>query len=68
MRTGLQEEAAVGEIDRREFLKRSALASAALGLMPLSAAAEAAPRRVTLGRTGLSVTDIGSGSRRIRCR
>lgn len=57
----------MNEIDRREFLRRSALTGAALGLLPLGVAAAAAtgPRRVTLGRTGLSVTDIGFGGSRI---
>ena len=55
----------MSEIDRREFLRRSAVTGAALGLMPLAAAASTTPHRVTLGRTGLSVTDIGFGGSRI---
>jgi predicted aldo/keto reductase-like oxidoreductase len=55
----------MSEIDRREFLRRSAVAGAALGLMPLAAAAVATPKRVTLGKTGLSVSDIGFGGSRI---
>jgi predicted aldo/keto reductase-like oxidoreductase len=55
----------MSEIDRREFLRRSAMAGAALGLMPLAAGAATNPRRVTLGRTGLSVSDIGFGGSRI---
>ena len=51
-------------IDRREFLRRSAVAGAALGLMPLAAQA-ATPHRVTLGKTGLSISDIGFGGSRI---
>jgi len=58
-------------LDRREFLQRTALAGAALGLLPLAGAASAAlppsdPPRVrafrTLGRTNLRVSDIGFGS------
>jgi predicted aldo/keto reductase-like oxidoreductase len=53
--------------DRREFLKRSALAGASVGLLPLAGSALAAEepqvrRKVTLGRTGLRVSDIGFGS------
>ncbi len=56
-------------IDRREFLRRGALAGASVGLLPLGASAALAalePPRVkaqrTLGRTGLRVSDIGFGS------
>jgi hypothetical protein len=65
--------AARGAVDRREFLRRSALA-AALALAPAAAAAApeaaaAAPRvrrRVVLGRTGLRVSDVSFGSSRLR--
>ena len=56
-------------IDRREFLRRGALAGASVGLLPLaagSALAAVAPPGVkgerTLGRTGLRISDIGFGS------
>jgi len=56
-------------IDRREFLRRGALAGAGVGLLPLaagSALAAVAPPQVkaqrTLGRTGLRISDIGFGS------
>ena len=56
-------------IDRREFLRRGALAGASVGLLPLaagSALGAAAPPGIqakrTLGRTGLRVSDIGFGS------
>ncbi len=55
-------------IDRREFLKRGALAGASVGLLPLAsgaalAAEEPQVRRLrTLGRTGLRISDIGFGS------
>jgi predicted aldo/keto reductase-like oxidoreductase len=55
--------------DRREFLRRSALAGAGVGILPLAAGAALAaqaPLRIrrepTLGRTGLRVSDIGFGS------
>src|SRR5262245_43027687 len=57
--------------DRREFLKRGALAGASVGLLPLtggSALAAEEPqvrRKGTLGRTGLRVSDIGFGSSRL---
>ena len=60
-----------GGLDRRGFLRASALAGASLGLLPLAAAASEppAPPRVrgtrTLGRTGLRVSDIGFGSSRL---
>jgi predicted aldo/keto reductase-like oxidoreductase len=57
------------EFDRREFLRRSALAGASVGLLPLAGGAALAatePPRVrrqrTLGKTGLRVSDIGFGS------
>lgn len=56
----------MASLDRREFLCRSAAAGFALSLPALSgAAADDAPRvrrRVVLGRTGLSIPDIGFGS------
>jgi predicted aldo/keto reductase-like oxidoreductase len=58
-------------LDRREFLRAGALASAVIGLGPLaSVAADTAetPRirgTRTLGRTGLRVSDIGFGSSRL---
>jgi hypothetical protein len=57
-------------LDRREFLRRGALAGLGLGALPLAAGAEPeAPRvrrRVRLGRTGLEVPDIGFGSSSLR--
>jgi predicted aldo/keto reductase-like oxidoreductase len=59
------------EFDRREFLRRGALAGASVGLLPLAggaalAAEEPRVRRLrTLGRTGLSIPDIGFGSSRL---
>jgi hypothetical protein len=59
-------------LDRREFLRRGALAGVGLGILPLArgaALAEDAPRvrrRVRLGRTGLEVPDVGFGSSRLR--
>ena len=55
-------------IDRREFLRRGALAGASVGLLPLAGSAALAAdeprvrRESTLGRTGLRVSDIGFGS------
>ncbi len=52
-------------LDRREFLKRGALAGAGLGLLPLVSGATQAPavkRRVPLGLTGLEIPDIGFGA------
>ena len=55
-------------IDRREFLRRGALAGASVGLLPLAASSALAalePRvkaQRTLGRTGLRVSDVGFGS------
>jgi len=55
-------------IDRREFLRRGALAGASVGLLPLAAGAALAAeeprvrRERTLGRTALRVSDIGFGS------
>ena len=55
----------MASLDRREFLRRSAAAGVALSLPALAGAAAAEPprvrRRVVLGRTGLSVPDIGFG-------
>ncbi len=60
--------------DRREFLRRGALGSVGLGLLPaLAGAEEAAPApeprargRVVLGRTGLEISDVSFGSSRLR--
>jgi len=56
-------------IDRREFLKRGAIAGVGIGLAPLGAGAAAEPpgvrRRVRLGRTELRIPDIGFGSSRL---
>jgi predicted aldo/keto reductase-like oxidoreductase len=55
-------------LDRREFLRRGALAGASVGLLPLAAGAALASeeprvrRERTLGRTGLRISDIGFGS------
>jgi hypothetical protein len=58
-----------GPIDRREFLKRSALAGVGIGLAPLAVGAEKRPpgvrRHTLLGRTGLRVSDIGFGGSRL---
>ena len=58
-----------GPIDRREFLKRSALAGVGIGLAPLAGGAEKRPpgvrRHALLGRTGLRVSDIGFGGSRL---
>jgi hypothetical protein len=62
----------VSPIDRREFLRRGALAGFGLGVLSLTGAAAAAPeppgvrRRVRVGRTGLEAPDIGFGSSRLR--
>jgi len=52
-------------IDRREFLRRTALGGVALGVSSLGASAAADPprvrRKVRLGRTGLEIPDIGFG-------
>ena len=59
-------------IDRREFLRRSAVAGAGLAWLPQAAAAvvpEGPPRvrrSVQLGRTGLRVPDVGFGASRLR--
>ena len=60
--------------ERREFLRRGAVAGLSLSLLPLASGAapdaeDAAPRvrrRVRLGRTGLEVPDIGFGSSALR--
>ena len=53
-------------LDRREFLRRSAVTGVSLSLFPVLEARAAEPprvrRHVTLGRTGLRVGDIGFGS------
>jgi predicted aldo/keto reductase-like oxidoreductase len=58
-----------GKLDRREFLRRSAVTGVSLSVLPLIGAAPAEPprvrRRVTLGRTGLRIGDIGFGSSRL---
>jgi uncharacterized protein len=58
----------MANLDRRAFLRGSAATGVALSL-PLLSAAEAGPPRVrgraVLGRTGLSVPDIGFGSSRL---
>jgi uncharacterized protein len=59
-----------GRIDRREFLKRGALAGAGIGLAPFAAAAAAdtpgrVRRSVRLGRTELRISDIGFGGSRL---
>jgi uncharacterized protein len=58
----------MASLDRREFLRRSAAAGFALSLPALSGAAAEDPRvrrRAVLGRTGISVPDIGFGSSRL---
>jgi len=56
-------------LDRREFMRRSAVAGVSLSVLPLSLASAAEPprvrRHVTLGRTGLRIGDIGFGSSRL---
>jgi len=54
-------------IDRREFLRRSALTGIGLGLYPLGASAADAgvQRKVRLGRTGLEISDISFGASRL---
>jgi predicted aldo/keto reductase-like oxidoreductase len=62
-----------GTLDRREFLKRGALAGLGVGLLPLASAAASAaaaqPPRVRayrmLGRTGLRISDISFGGSRL---
>jgi len=55
-------------LGRRELLQRGALAGLGMGLLPLRASAQPAPRAgakvqryVTLGRTGMQVSDISFG-------
>ena len=60
-------------LDRRQFLRHGAAAGLGLGLLPLAArSGQALPegppqvrRSVTLGRTGLRISDIGFGSSRL---
>jgi hypothetical protein len=56
-------------IDRREFLKRTAVTGVGLGLLPLAAGAATempgVKRSVRLGRTELRVPDIGFGGSRL---
>jgi predicted aldo/keto reductase-like oxidoreductase len=56
-------------LDRREFLRRSAVTGVSLAVAPLIGARAAEPprvrRHVTLGRTGLQIGDIGFGSSRL---
>src|SRR5688572_10252176 len=57
----------MASFDRREFLRRGAAAGVALSLPAISGAAET-PRvrgRVVLGRTGISIPDIGFGASRL---
>ncbi|MEM7409841.1 MAG: aldo/keto reductase [Myxococcota bacterium] len=54
--------------DRRTFLRGSAAASVSLSWLPLAGHAAEPPRvrkRVTLGRTGIQVPDIGFGASRL---
>jgi len=55
----------MANLDRREFLRGSAAAGVALSLPRLAAAESGPPRvrgRAVLGRTGLSVPDVGFGA------
>ena len=59
-------------LGRREFLRRSALAGLGVGLLPLSGATPSAGqaaaqvrRYVSLGRTGIKMSDISFGSSRL---
>ncbi len=60
-------------LDRREFLKRGALAGIGVGLFPLAEASASTPpsgppqvrRYTTLGRTGLRISDISFGGSRL---
>lgn len=59
-----------GELGRREFLKRTALAGLGVGLLGLApGAVQAAPPQVRrynpLGKTGLQISDISFGSSRL---
>ena len=63
---------AMGEdkgLDRRAFLRGSAAAGVSVSLLPLAARAKPDPprvrRRVTLGRTGIEMPDIGFGASRL---
>jgi hypothetical protein len=57
------------KLDRREFLRRSAVTGVSLSVLPLTLASAGEPprvrRQVTLGRTGLRIGDIGFGSSRL---
>ncbi len=62
------------KLGRRELLRRGAMAGVAAGLLPLAGAAGGAARAesraevkryVTLGRTGLEISDISFGSSRL---
>ena len=56
-------------LDRRAFLRGSAAAGVSVSLLPLAARAKPDPprvrRRVTLGRTGIEMPDIGFGASRL---
>ena len=57
-------------MDRRDFLKTSAVSGASAGLLPFHQAAASQPRAEiqsyrTLGRTGLKIADISFGSSRL---
>ena len=62
------------KLNRREFLKRGALAGLGVGLIPLADAEAALPppgppqvrRYTTLGRTGLKISDISFGGGRLQ--
>ena len=60
-------------LNRREFIKRGALAGIGVGLIPLAEVSASTPpagppqvrRYVTLGRTGLKISDISFGGSRL---